>query len=102
MMEPIYVGTNIGLCRYRAETDNFLPIIQVGAMTAVTDILEDSHQHLWIATSNSGVFKMINLNAESTVWNHYKKDKSEYQQHYQQFHHKSVRRQRRPDVVRHQ
>lgn len=42
-------------------------------MTAVTDILEDSHQHLWIATSNSGVFKMINLNAESTVWNHYKK-----------------------------
>lgn len=69
----IYVGTNIGLCRYRAETDNFLPIIQVGAMTAVTDILEDSHQHLWIATSNSGVFKMINLNAESTVWNHYKK-----------------------------
>lgn len=69
----IYVGTNIGLCRYRAETDNFLPIIQVGAMTAVTDILEDSHQHLWIATSNSGVFKMTNLNAESTVWSHYKK-----------------------------
>ncbi|NVK92281.1 response regulator [Bacteroides sp. L10-4] len=69
----IYVGTNIGLCRYRAETDYFLPIIQVGAMTAVTDILEDSHQHLWIATSNSGVFKMTNLNAESTVWSHYKK-----------------------------
>ena len=42
-------------------------------MTAVTDILEDSHQHLWIATSNSGVFKMTNLNAESTVWSHYKK-----------------------------
>ena len=69
----IYVGTNIGLCRYRAEADNFLPIIQVGAMTAVTDILEDSHQHLWIATSNNGIFRMRQLNTESTVWNHYKK-----------------------------
>lgn len=70
----IYVGTNIGLCRYRAEADNFLPIIQVGAMTAVTDILEDSHQHLWIATSNSGVFRMMSLDTESIVWNHYKKN----------------------------
>lgn len=69
----IYVGTSIGLCRYRAETDNFLPIIQVGAMTAVTDILEDSQQHLWIATSNSGVFRMTTPKTGGTIWKHYKK-----------------------------
>ena len=52
----IYVGTSWGLCRYDAARDNFMTITSVGSMVSVVDIYEDMYNHLWIATSNSGVF----------------------------------------------
>lgn len=64
----IYIGTNWGLCRYDRDKDNFIVSIAVGMMVSVVDMHEDMYGYLWIATSNSGVFR-TNLN--SGEWKHF-------------------------------
>lgn len=53
----IFVGTSWGLCRYNPQLDNFMVVIHVSSMASVTDIHEDMHNNLWVATSNKGVFR---------------------------------------------
>lgn len=64
----IFIGTSWGLCRYNPELDRFMVVIQVGSMASVTDIYEDIHNNLWIATSNSGVFC---YNTVNEYWKHF-------------------------------
>lgn len=52
----IFVGTSLGLCRYNRKTDSFNVYSFAGAMIAVTQLLEDANQELWMATDNAGVF----------------------------------------------
>lgn len=70
----IYVGTSWGLCRYDAARDNFMTITSVGSMVSVVDIYEDMYNHLWIATSNSGVFSYNTMNAH---WKHYQHERED-------------------------
>lgn len=64
----IYIGTNWGLCHYNAQEDNFRVEISLGAWISITDILEDKHHNLWIATTNNGVFY---CNRKKQYWRHY-------------------------------
>lgn len=64
----IYIGTNWGLCYYNSEEDNFRVETSVGAMISITDIYEDSHNNLWIATANNGIFYN---NRKDNYWKHY-------------------------------
>ena len=70
----IFIGTSWGLCRYNPQSDNFITVINVGAMASVTDIYEDMYNHLWIATSNSGVFSYNTMNAH---WKHYQHERED-------------------------
>ena len=70
----IYVGTSWGLCRYDAARDNFMTITSVGSMVSVVDIYEDMYNHLWIATSNSGMFSYNTMNAH---WKHYQHERED-------------------------
>lgn len=70
----IFVGTSWGLCRYDAREDNFSTITSISSMISVVDILEDSSDHLWIATSNSGVFR---YNLRDDHWKHYQHESSD-------------------------
>lgn len=70
----IFVGTSWGLCCYNAATDNFMTITSVGSMVSVVDIYEDMYNHLWIATSNSGVFSYNTMNAH---WKHYQHERED-------------------------
>lgn len=67
----IFVGTSWGLCRYNPQADNFSTITTVGSMVSVVDIHEDMYGSLWIATSNSGVFR---CNTENGHWKHFQHD----------------------------
>lgn len=64
----IYVGTSWGLSMYDRNQDNFNTITAVGMMVSVVDIQEDIFDNLWIATSNSGVFR---LNLARGEWRHF-------------------------------
>lgn len=64
----IYVGTSWGLCRYDKTNDHFITITAVGMMVSIVDIHEDSQGYLWIATTNSGVFR---VNIETGIWKHF-------------------------------
>lgn len=70
----IYVGTNWGVCRYNACSDNFSTLTVIGSMVAVVDIMEDSHDNLWFATFNNGVFRYDERN---NLWKHYMHDVSD-------------------------
>ena len=70
----IYVGTSWGLCCYDSAKDNFMTITSVGSMVSVVDIYEDMYNHLWIATSNSGVFSYNTMNAH---WKHYQHERED-------------------------
>ena len=70
----IYVGTSWGLCCYDPDQDNFITITSVGSMVSVVDIYEDMYNHLWIATSNSGVFSYNTINAH---WRHYRHERED-------------------------
>lgn len=70
----IFVGTSWGLCQYNPVTDNFMTITSVGSMVSVVDIYEDMYNHLWIATSNSGVFSCNTTNAH---WKHYQHERED-------------------------
>ncbi|MEY8685685.1 two-component regulator propeller domain-containing protein [Bacteroides sp. AN502(2024)] len=70
----IYVGTGWGLCRYNPVEDNFMTITSIGSMVSVVDIYEDMYNHLWIATSNSGVFSCNTMNAH---WRHYRHERED-------------------------
>lgn len=68
----IFVGTSWGLCRYNPQTDNFSTITTVGSMVSVVDIHEDMYSNLWIATSNSGVFR---YNTRNGHWKHFQHER---------------------------
>lgn len=70
----IFVGTSWGLCRYNPLTDNFSTITTVGSMVSVVDIHEDMYSNLWIATSNSGVFR---CNTQNGHWKHYQHERTD-------------------------
>ena len=70
----IYVGTSWGLCCYDPVRDNFMTITSIGSMVSVVDIYEDMYNHLWIATSNSGVFSYNTMNAH---WKHYQHERED-------------------------
>ena len=53
----IYVGTSWSLCRYDRKTENFMWYAEIGAMTNVTDLAEDSRGCVWATSSNHGVFR---------------------------------------------
>ncbi|NDV65796.1 two-component regulator propeller domain-containing protein [Bacteroides sp. 224] len=53
----VYIGTSWGLCHYNHAEDNFMTISSVSMMVSVVDLHEDKLGRLWIATSNSGVFR---------------------------------------------
>lgn len=53
----VYIGTSWGLCYYNADEDNFSVVNAIGTMISVIDILGDMYGNLWVATSNSGVFR---------------------------------------------
>lgn len=67
----LHIGTNWGLCIYNRENDNFTTVNNIGLMTSVADMLEDSHNNLWIATYNSGVFR---YELKNKHWTHYRCD----------------------------
>lgn len=64
----IYIGTKWGLCHYNALEDNFRVEVSLGALISITDIFEDKHHNLWIATANNGVFY---CNRGKGLWRHY-------------------------------
>lgn len=70
----VFVGTSWGLCRYNAEADNFSTITTVGSMVSVVDIHEDMYSNLWIATSNSGVFR---CNTQNGHWKHFQHERTD-------------------------
>lgn len=53
----LYIGTSWGLCQYNPKEDNFSVVTAIGTMISVIDVLEDKKNNLWVATSNSGVFR---------------------------------------------
>ena len=53
----IYVGTSWSLCRFDRRTENFMWFAEIGAMTNVTDLTEDSHGCVWATSSNHGLFR---------------------------------------------
>ena len=53
----IYVGTSWSLCRYDRQTENFMWYAEIGAMTNVTDLAEDSQGRVWATSSNHGLFR---------------------------------------------
>lgn len=46
-----WIGTDMGLCRYRKETDNFEPI-DIGSNLSVRSIVSDNANRIWVATSS--------------------------------------------------
>lgn len=64
----IYIGTKRGLSRYIPQTDDFLTVTTIGMMTEVSDLHEDTYGYLWVATSNSGVFR---CHITSGEWKHF-------------------------------
>ena len=70
----VFVGTSWGLCRYNSQLDNFVTIIHVGSMASVTDIYEDMYNNLWVATSNSGVFRYNTVNDRWEHFEHIRED----------------------------
>lgn len=64
----LYVGTSWGLCRYNPLEDNFSVVNAIGTMISVVDILEDMYGNLWVATSNSGVFR---CRLKHSDWRHF-------------------------------
>lgn len=70
----IFIGTSWGLCRYNPQSDNFITVINVGAMASVTDIYEDMYNNLWIATSNRGVFCYNTIGEEWKHFEHIRED----------------------------
>jgi len=64
----IYIGTSWGLCQYNPKEDNFSVVIAIGTMISVIDITEDHQGNLWVATSNSGVFR---YQPKSGNWKHF-------------------------------
>lgn len=70
----MYAGTSWGLCTYNPETDDFTTLHDVGSMISVVDILEDSGGNLWIATSNSGVFRCELRNKHWSFYAHNSED----------------------------
>lgn len=64
----IYVGTSWGLCQYNPQEDNFSVVNTIGTMISVVSILEDKHDYLWIATSNSGAFR---YQPKTGIWKHF-------------------------------
>ena len=70
----VFVGTSWGLCRYNSQLDNFVTIIHVGSMASVTDIYEDMYNSLWVATSNSGVFRYNTVNDRWEHFEHIRED----------------------------
>lgn len=70
----IFIGTSWGLCRYNSATDNFSTITTVNSMASVVDIHEDMYSNLWIATSNSGVFR---CNTGNGHWKHFQHERTD-------------------------
>lgn len=70
----IFVGTSWGLCRYNPANDNFLTIPTIGSMISIVDVHEDMYNNLWIATSNSGVFRYNTLNGH---WKHFQHERED-------------------------
>ena len=64
----IYVGTAWGLSKFDRATNSFSIVDEIGPMAHIYNILEDSRGYLWVATYNSGVFR---LNYHTKKWNHY-------------------------------
>lgn len=70
----IFIGTSWGLCRYNSREDNFSTITTVGSLISVGDIHEDMYGNLWIATSNSGVFR---FNTNNGHWKHFQHERED-------------------------
>ena len=64
----IFVGTAWGLCKYNRTTNSFSIVNEIGPMAHIFNFLEDSRGFLWVATYNSGVFR---LDYRTKKWNHY-------------------------------
>ena len=64
----IYVGTSWGLCCYDPQEDNFYVVNAIGTMISIVDIVEDMYGNLWVATSNSGVFR---CQLKNGAWSHF-------------------------------
>ena len=64
----IYVGTAWGLSKYNRTSDAFALVDEIGPMAHVFNMLEDSRGYMWVATYNSGVFRM---NLKTNQWDHF-------------------------------
>ena len=67
----IYIGTAWGLCTYNPKSDTFSLVEEIGAMAHIFNLLEDSIGNLWVATYNTGLFR---LQSETKKWDHFTYD----------------------------
>ena len=59
----IYVGTSWSLCRFDRKTENFMWFAEIGSMTNVTSLTEDTAGCVWAASSNHGLFRQTSPRA---------------------------------------
>ena len=59
----IYVGTSWSLCRFDRRTENFMWFAEIGSMTNVTSLTEDTTGCVWAASSNHGLFRQTSPRA---------------------------------------
>lgn len=69
----LWVGTTLGLLRYRPETDHFDNIPELNGVF-IYHIKEDKQGNLWLATYVDGVYK---LNVRSGEWEHFTYNESD-------------------------
>ncbi len=69
----LWVGTTVGLLRYRPETDHFDNIPSLNGVF-IYHIKEDKQGNLWLATYVDGVYK---LNVRSGEWEHFTHQESD-------------------------
>ncbi len=52
----IFVLTNLGLCRYSRDKEQFMTFYNLSQQTSFTIMQEDRHRQLWAATENRGLY----------------------------------------------
>jgi len=72
----IFVGTAWGLSKYDRATETFSIVDDIGPMAHIFNMIEDSRGYLWVATYNSGVFR---LNYHTNKWSHFTHNQNDSQ-----------------------
>lgn len=69
----IYIGTLSGFCQYDSKNDSFRTLKQLDQIF-VYDIIEDSHNNLWIASKRDGIWRYNRKTGKSYNYRHNPKD----------------------------